>query len=297
MRIRLTQIDGKLPNLALMKLAHYHRDARRRDPFHQGCRARSARARIRSRLWLGDLLVQRAARGARFAPSFPTRSSAAPTTSPTTRPSSRCSVSSEYEHYDYSIYPKFDGSIGFTQRGCRLKCGFCVVPKKEGKSALGQHDRRHLAWRSLAAASASARQRFLRSAARAMAGAGRGDHRRQVQGLPQPGHQHPHDRRRVSAGAQGHGLLGRQLQDPAAVYRMGQHRRRGALLRWRRDAGNATASRHRICWSTCWSATTSARPGNGCCIASAHGRARHPALPDGVWRQEALDPVRRPEAG
>jgi hypothetical protein len=25
MRIRLTQIDGKLPNLALMSLAHYHR--------------------------------------------------------------------------------------------------------------------------------------------------------------------------------------------------------------------------------------------------------------------------------
>jgi hypothetical protein len=39
----------------------------------------------------------------------------------------------EYEHYDYSIFPKFNGSIGFTQRGCRLKCGFCVVPKKEGK--------------------------------------------------------------------------------------------------------------------------------------------------------------------
>jgi hypothetical protein len=38
------------------------------------------------------------------------------------------------EQYDYSIYPNFDGSIGFTQRGCRLKCGFCVVPKKEGKN-------------------------------------------------------------------------------------------------------------------------------------------------------------------
>lgn len=38
------------------------------------------------------------------------------------------------ENYDYSIYPEFDGSIGFTQRGCRLKCGFCVVPKKEGKA-------------------------------------------------------------------------------------------------------------------------------------------------------------------
>ena len=40
----------------------------------------------------------------------------------------------ETESYDYSIYPRFDGSIGFTQRGCRLKCGFCVVPKKEGKN-------------------------------------------------------------------------------------------------------------------------------------------------------------------
>lgn len=34
---------------------------------------------------------------------------------------------------DYSIYPQWQQSIGFTQRGCRLKCGFCVVPEKEGK--------------------------------------------------------------------------------------------------------------------------------------------------------------------
>jgi hypothetical protein len=33
---------------------------------------------------------------------------------------------------DYSIYPDFRQSIGFTQRGCRLKCEFCVVPRKEG---------------------------------------------------------------------------------------------------------------------------------------------------------------------
>jgi hypothetical protein len=39
-----------------------------------------------------------------------------------------------YEYYDYSIYgASFAASIGFTQRGCRLKCGFCVVPKKEGR--------------------------------------------------------------------------------------------------------------------------------------------------------------------
>jgi hypothetical protein len=36
---------------------------------------------------------------------------------------------------DYSIYPEFTASIGFTQRGCRLRCPFCVVPTKEGKNA------------------------------------------------------------------------------------------------------------------------------------------------------------------
>jgi hypothetical protein len=39
----------------------------------------------------------------------------------------------EYEFYDYGGYPEFQESIGFTQRGCRLKCKFCVVPAKEGK--------------------------------------------------------------------------------------------------------------------------------------------------------------------
>lgn len=33
---------------------------------------------------------------------------------------------------DYSLYPKWRQSIGFTQRGCRLRCKFCVVPRKEG---------------------------------------------------------------------------------------------------------------------------------------------------------------------
>jgi hypothetical protein len=29
---------------------------------------------------------------------------------------------------DYSLYPTFQSSIGFTQRGCRKHCGFCKVP-------------------------------------------------------------------------------------------------------------------------------------------------------------------------
>jgi hypothetical protein len=34
---------------------------------------------------------------------------------------------------DYSLYPAFAPSLGFLTRGCRLRCGFCVVPAKEGR--------------------------------------------------------------------------------------------------------------------------------------------------------------------
>jgi radical SAM superfamily enzyme YgiQ (UPF0313 family) len=33
---------------------------------------------------------------------------------------------------DYSLYPGFDYSIGFSTRGCFRNCHFCVVPEKEG---------------------------------------------------------------------------------------------------------------------------------------------------------------------
>ncbi len=39
---------------------------------------------------------------------------------------------------DYSIFPNYEHSIGFSQRGCRLKCSFCVVPEKEGKNRTEQ---------------------------------------------------------------------------------------------------------------------------------------------------------------
>ncbi|WP_419797284.1 MAG: hypothetical protein ACNI26_13245 [Terasakiella sp.] len=36
---------------------------------------------------------------------------------------------------DYSLYPDFNHNIGFTMRGCRFQCEFCIVPKKEGRPA------------------------------------------------------------------------------------------------------------------------------------------------------------------
>ena len=34
---------------------------------------------------------------------------------------------------NYQLWPEYPHSIGFTSRGCRLSCKFCVVPRKEGK--------------------------------------------------------------------------------------------------------------------------------------------------------------------
>jgi hypothetical protein len=135
MIVRLTHIDGKLPNLALMKIAAEHR--RRGDTIvftkdvERGMFEAAYDRVYGSAIFAYDHSL---ARVERFKAAFPdailggTHNRAKPITVEAVL------GISETAPVDYSIYPKFDGSIGFTQRGCRLKCGFCVVPKKEGKN-------------------------------------------------------------------------------------------------------------------------------------------------------------------
>jgi radical SAM superfamily enzyme YgiQ (UPF0313 family) len=126
MRVRLTQLDGALPNLAIMKLAHWHK-ARGDDV--------TVTRRIEPDLFEGDyakvygsaIFSFSAERVARFLTAWPgaivggTGTIGTPTVEQVT-------ATPEYEFYDYGGYPDFHESIGFTQRGCRLKCKFCVVP-------------------------------------------------------------------------------------------------------------------------------------------------------------------------
>lgn len=46
---------------------------------------------------------------------------------------------------DYSLYPAYMNSIGFTQRGCRMACTFCGVPVLEGK--VSSDESLHSIWR------------------------------------------------------------------------------------------------------------------------------------------------------
>lgn len=40
---------------------------------------------------------------------------------------------------DYEIYPACDYDLGFTTRGCNRACYFCIVPRKEGNFHIVQH--------------------------------------------------------------------------------------------------------------------------------------------------------------
>ena len=129
MKVRLCQLDGKLPNLALMKLAHWHRA--QGDPVHF---ARSIYPQLGEpnydRVYGSAIFKFSTSAVAAFKREWPSGILGGTGTDSTATVEE---ITGEYEYYDYSDYPNFSASIGFTQRGCRLSCKFCVVPKKEGK--------------------------------------------------------------------------------------------------------------------------------------------------------------------
>lgn len=133
MNIRLTQIDGALPNLALMKLAHWHK-ARGDTVVVTRRIERDIFEGAYDRVYGSAIFSFSEERIARFTAEWP-----GAILGGTGIVGSQATIESligeaDYEHYDYEGWPDFDESIGFTQRGCRLKCKFCVVPAKEGKN-------------------------------------------------------------------------------------------------------------------------------------------------------------------
>lgn len=134
MLIRIVQLDGSLPNLALLRLASFHRSkgdtvywARSihplSDPFDPDLYDRVyASAIFKFSL---PAILQFKARWRERGIIGGTGTSELTTVESIT--------GGAYDEVDYSDWPGFKDSIGFTQRGCRLSCKFCVVPLKEGK--------------------------------------------------------------------------------------------------------------------------------------------------------------------
>ena len=130
MRVRLTQIDGSLPNLALMKLAHWHR-ARGDEVVMTRLAGRDLYEGSYDRVYGSAIFKFSSKKIAAFVDAWPDAIIGGTGTDLQHTVEHVIDVPI-YEQYDYSDYPEFVPSIGFTQRGCRLKCKFCVVPLKEG---------------------------------------------------------------------------------------------------------------------------------------------------------------------
>jgi len=131
MRVRLTQLDGALPNLALMKLAHWHRERGDEVVTTRVIEPNLFEDRY-DRVYGSAIFDFSQSRLERFRKVWPDAIVGG------TGSGSPVTVESitgiEHRGVDYSGYQDFTDSIGFTQRGCRLKCKFCVVPQKEGKN-------------------------------------------------------------------------------------------------------------------------------------------------------------------
>jgi hypothetical protein len=129
----LVHADGSLPNVALMRLGGWlraqgeevrllHRpedfaplvDARPERIFGSSIFAFSADKRRRFDDVLGPITW--GGTGVRVASSL-----------------ADVGVNDDAASLAYDLYPGFRASIGFLTRGCRLRCGFCVVPEKEGR--------------------------------------------------------------------------------------------------------------------------------------------------------------------
>lgn len=128
-KVLLFQLDGRVPNIALMRIAAHHRSLG--DEVEARWTGNPER-----QLWDAPDVVYGSAIFEKTRPmvdklrrEFP---GAITGGTGVDVASTLEAIGIETRAQDYSIYPLYRASIGFTQRGCRLRCSFCVVPKKEG---------------------------------------------------------------------------------------------------------------------------------------------------------------------
>lgn len=131
MKVLLYHLDGALPNIALMRVAAHHRKIGDSVELRRGRVYRTLEDQDDDLLVYGSLIFEKTRPVAEaLRREFPQA----------VLGGTGWSVEGSLEEVlvttleqDYTLYPEFRHSIGFSQRGCRLKCKFCVVPRKEGE--------------------------------------------------------------------------------------------------------------------------------------------------------------------
>ena len=119
MRVALYDVDSKIPNLALMKLARHHRERGDSVSWYEPLWATQYDKVYASKIFDYSYGANLDPQQMEIGGTGWDKTKALPAEIEVLQP-------------DYSLY-NYPHNIGFTMRGCRFRCKFCVVPEKEGK--------------------------------------------------------------------------------------------------------------------------------------------------------------------
>ena len=133
--VRLVHIDGKLPNLALMKLGHWHKSIGDHVVLTRHVQPTMFEPVAYDRVYGSAIFTRSTDKVAALLVRIPRRGGGGnrQRLSLWTYRWSRKLASTNTSTTTTTCTPNIPWSLGFTQRGCRLRCGFCVVPAKEGR--------------------------------------------------------------------------------------------------------------------------------------------------------------------
>lgn len=130
-RVLIVPLDGKLPNLALMRLSAWER-ANGADVTWREPRERDGLFKPHfDRVWASAIFETSAKAVEAFRERWPHAVIGGYGGDVDRRVEDV--VPTQFTSVDYSGYPSFTNSIGYTMRGCRFDCDHCGVPGQEGK--------------------------------------------------------------------------------------------------------------------------------------------------------------------
>jgi hypothetical protein len=133
-KVLLLQLDGKIPNLALMRISDHHRRLDHKVVLRQAGNVSAVQPQLDDpefdEIYASTIFKRTEPVAEAVLRAYPSAKIGG--TGWDIKKTLQAVGINPVGEVDYTDYPRWKSSIGFSQRGCRLRCSFCVVPQKEG---------------------------------------------------------------------------------------------------------------------------------------------------------------------